>query len=322
MKPNLTDPSAVKARRLLILSDGKPGHVNQSIAFARHLGYEYDICRVAFKSRAAKVLSYLADHCGLLFEHLFQVEKSSGKYTAIVSTGSETYYANRVLAHKLTLKSVSIMLPQGYRLNFDLIVAQQHDNPPQRDNIISLPINLSYVEPQRLVVAEPGFRYISIIIGGNSKQVQLDPGRLRQQLETIFELFPEHRFWLTTSRRTPVAIESMLRMFSFDRAVYYSAEQVNPIPDFLQQSEYVFLTADSTSMISEAVSFGNACIEVLPLQRTEQNSKFDRFLQCLVAQNCVHIFNGKIGTAQAKIDLESALQQAGSRSIDCEAISG
>jgi mitochondrial fission protein ELM1 len=299
-----------KPTRLLILSDGKPGHVNQSIAFARHLGHEYDICPVAFKNRAAKVFSYLADRCGLLLESLFQIGKISENYAAVVSAGSETYYANRVLAKKLGLKSVAIMLPQGYRLDFDLIVAQQHDSSPQRENIISLPINLTYVQPQGLVFAEPGFRYVSIIVGGSSKQLKLDPDLMRQQLTSIFELFPEHRFWLTTSRRTPTEIECVLKSFRFERAIFYSEEQINPIPDFLQLSEYVFLTADSTSMISEAVSFGQACIEIMAMQSSEPNCKFGRFISGLKEQNCIHLFDGQVGTAREKIDLEFMLLPA------------
>ncbi|HEY5673712.1 MAG TPA: ELM1/GtrOC1 family putative glycosyltransferase [Malonomonas sp.] len=298
------------AQPLLILSDGKPGHVNQSIAFARHLGRDYIVQRVAFKTRAAKAFSYLADRCGLLREQLFQTDKITGEYSAIVSAGSETYYANRVLARKLGLKSVAIMLPQGYRLDFDLIVAQQHDDPPQLSNIVSLPINLSFVEPQGLVVAEPGCRYVSIIIGGNSKQGDLDPETIRQQLTEIFRLFPDHRFWLTTSRRTPEVIEAVLKSFNFERAVFYSEEQINPIPDFLQHSEYVFLTADSTSMLSEAVSFGSSCVEVLSLEHADRNSKFFRFIQGLVAQDSAHIFNGQVGSARVKIDLAAALHQA------------
>jgi hypothetical protein len=37
----------------------------------------------------------------------------------VVSAGSETYYANKVLARRHGVPSVAIMLPRGYRLNFD-----------------------------------------------------------------------------------------------------------------------------------------------------------------------------------------------------------
>jgi uncharacterized protein len=43
--------------KVLILSDGKPGHVNQSLAYARLLGKPYEIRRVAFKFRIFKALS-------------------------------------------------------------------------------------------------------------------------------------------------------------------------------------------------------------------------------------------------------------------------
>ena len=172
----------MQSDRLLILSDGKPGHLNQSIAFARHLGYAYDICSVGFKSWLAKAASYLADRFGLQIEQLVHLDSFAGSFRAVVSAGSETYYANKLLAKRLGAKSVAIMLPQGYRYDFDLIVAQQHDDPPDRPNLISLPINLSYVEPQGLVMPVKGRKYAAVIVGGDSKQGEMDPEVLRKQL--------------------------------------------------------------------------------------------------------------------------------------------
>lgn len=170
----------VSDRKLLILSDGKPGHLNQSIAFARHLGWEFDVVEVAFRGRPAKLISYLADRCGLALEWLVSMKNVSSDYEAVVSAGSETYYAGKLLARKLGVKSVAIMLPQGYRYDFDLIVAQQHDEPPARENIQTLPVNLTYVEPQGLVEADRGTKVVSVIVGGDSKRGRLDPDQLRR----------------------------------------------------------------------------------------------------------------------------------------------
>lgn len=307
MKPNPVDNSAVKEKRLLILSDGKPGHVNQSIAFARQLGYEYDLSLVSFKKRWGKGLSYLLDRVGVYSAHLFNAEIQTVKYTAIVSAGSETYYANRTVARQLQCKSVAIMLPKGYRFDFDLIIAQQHDNPPQSENIISVPINISYVEPQGIVKPQIGQKYISLVIGGDSQYCRMDPAVLRKQLNRIFTLFPNHKVWMTTSRRTPKMVEEMLRQFSYEQAVYYSQEAINPIPDYLQHSEYVFLTADSSSMISEAVSFGTSFIEILPLCGSlPQKSKFNKLMKVLSERNCLHLFDGQVGNASEKIYLNDA----------------
>ncbi|MFK5925633.1 MAG: ELM1/GtrOC1 family putative glycosyltransferase [Desulfuromusa sp.] len=298
----------MKAKRLLILSDGKPGHVNQSIAFAKHLGYDYDLIQVDFKYRGAKALSYLLDRLGFYSDALFKIEIIPGNYTAVVSAGSGTYYANRTVAKRLACKSVAIMLPKGYRLNFDLIIAQQHDDPPVLDNVISLPINLTYVDPQGLVKPQGGQKYIALIIGGDSQQSRMKADKLKQQISKIYELFPEHRVWMTTSRRTPKDVEKMLREFQFERSVYYSQEPINPIPDYLQHSDYVFLTADSSSMLSEAVSFGHSCVEVLPFDnKLPKGSKFNKLLKLLSEKNCLHLCNGQVGRAAEKINLAGML---------------
>jgi mitochondrial fission protein ELM1 len=308
MKLKPLETSAVKAKRFLILSDGKPGHVNQSIAFARHLGYGYDLSLVSFNSRFGKACSYLLDRMGIYSAGLFNSEIETGQYTAVVSAGSGTYYACRTLAKRFRCKSVAIMLPRGYRLDFDLIIAQQHDNPPELDNIVSVPINLTYVEPQGVVKPQAGQKYIALIIGGDSQHSRMDSSILREQLKKIFTLFPNHKVWMTTSRRTPKAVDEMLREFSYDRAIYYSQEQINPICDYLKHSEYVFLTADSSSMISEAVSFGEGCVEVLPLSGDlPVKSKFNKLINALSERNCLHLFDGRVGNTSEKINLADAL---------------
>lgn len=298
MKPQNTQP-------LLIFSDGKPGHVNQSIAFARHLDRDYFVCRVAFKSRAAKGFSYLADRCGLYLDGLFRAEELKGSYAAIVSAGSETYYANRTMARRLGIPSVAIMLPQGYRFDFDLIVAQQHDNPPERDNIISLPINLTYVEPQGIVVPGKNEKVVAFIVGGDTAHAILDPDQLHDQISQAMRCCPGASFWLSTSRRTPPGVEAMLQSFSWDYALYYSQNRQNPLADFLQHSCHVFLTADSTSMISEAVSYGSACVEVFA--QASVKGKLGRMLKPLIEKNTLALFNGHLSRKNTKICLSDVL---------------
>ena len=57
--------------KALILTDGKAGHENQSKAFARALGCEFDLVPVAFKSKFAKTFSYLLDNLGIHTPRLF-----------------------------------------------------------------------------------------------------------------------------------------------------------------------------------------------------------------------------------------------------------
>lgn len=297
----------VAQRPVLILSDGKPGHLNQSIAFVRLLDLSFEIRRVAFRSRWHKALSYLFDRLGLYTPDLFRVEGDVPECASVVSAGSETYYANRVLSREAGGRSVAIMLPKGYRYSFDLIVAQQHDRPPVRDNILSLPVNLSCPQPQGLVQRIDERPCVAFIIGGPSRHFHMDAANLERQLRHIFNLFPGADFLATTSRRTPHDVEKLIQSGPFRYRVIASKENVNPVADFLAISDYVFLTEDSTSMVSEAVCFGAANIELIPLAKRSRKNKIAHMMGALENQGCLHVFDGYYGNCHHKIDLDAML---------------
>ena len=298
------------AAKLLILSDGKPGHVNQSIAFARLLDLPFVIRQVSFGNRLNKAISYILDRLGLSALSLFKIDGDLPECSIVVSAGSETYYANRVLSRSLGARSVAIMLPQGYRYDFDLIVAQQHDRPPVRDNILTLPVNLSYPEPKGLVCRDGDKPCVSLIIGGSSRHYRMDAAVLEKQIKQIFALFPGADFLATTSRRTPPEVEALVDNGRFRYKVIASRQEVNPIPDFLAISDYVFVTEDSTSMISEAVCFGQANVELLSLMGNGKANKIERMIAALEQQGCLHVFDGALGKRDRKIDLQANLREA------------
>lgn len=293
---------------LLILSDGKAGHLNQSIALARFLELPYRVVQVGFRNRPFKLLSYLADRVRLQLPSLLQIEPHDGRCCAVVAAGSETYYACRLLAHRYRVPAVAVMLPRGYRLDFDLIIAAEHDRPPRAANIRTLPINLCRVEPQGVFSPVPGERYVGVVIGGPNRTYDMTAAILAPQLDAIFAAFPGHRLLVTTSRRTPPDVETLLERYPFAASTIYSRNPVNPIPDYLMSCDYVFITADSTSMISEAVSCGVSRVEVIPLPSQRPPGKYGRLLDNLAQLGCLHYFDGSLGVAGRKIDLREHLQ--------------
>ena len=86
--------------KVLILTDGKAGHENQSKAFARALGCEYDLVEVHFKSKFAKAASYLLDRMGIRSLSLLKsddpaIRQSDKSYAAVIGTGSGTFTRRR-----------------------------------------------------------------------------------------------------------------------------------------------------------------------------------------------------------------------------------
>ena len=88
------------AKKLLIVTDGKAGHENQSKAFCSALGYEYDCVRAGYPTRIHKALSYLVDRMGLILDFPFTIEKTDGYYAAVVCTGSTAFYPGKIAARR------------------------------------------------------------------------------------------------------------------------------------------------------------------------------------------------------------------------------
>jgi mitochondrial fission protein ELM1 len=176
-------------KRILIISDGKPGHLNQSIAFCKIKDINYDIKEVKFKSKFHKSLSYIFDKIGIFTENLFQnVEVPNLElYDAIISTGSGTYYFNKLLAKKYNKKSIALMLPKSYKYSdFYYIIAQEHDYPPMLNNLITIPLNLSCTTSNDYIQKDKMKKSLAIIIGGNNAVFSMSKIVIKEKLDEIF----------------------------------------------------------------------------------------------------------------------------------------
>lgn len=291
--------------KLLILSDGRMGHLNQSIALAKYLNASYDIVNVGFKNRFFKGISYFLDKVGLYTDMLFTANANGKSYDYVIGAGSTTYYPVKVLSKQLKSKSVVMMYPKGYRPDFDFIFAQKHDNAPKQDNIIEIPANFSYIEPKGIYTPHKE-RSIGIVIGGDNKVFQISFDAIKIQLDQIKKLYQGYEIAITTSPRTSHEIESLVESYGFDYQVIFSKNPVNPIPDFLKACETVFITGDSTSMISEAISYGESNVAVLPL-KSKSDNKFVRFIETLAKEGYLHIFDGTFTPINKKIDFAAYL---------------
>jgi mitochondrial fission protein ELM1 len=281
------------------------GHLNQSLAFVKYLDLSYDVVPIKFKYKWLKVLSYILDKIGVYAEKLLDIQINE-TYDMVVGTGSTTSYATKVLAKKMNARSIAMMLPRGYRYDFDIIFAQSHDKPPKQKNIIEIPANFSYVEPEGLYQAKK--KSIGIVIGGDNKIFTMSKEKLQAQLDTIVDAYKDYEIAITTSPRTSEEIEDLIESYTFDYEVIFSKNSINPIPDFLEQCETVFITGDSTSMISEAVSYGKSNIVVLPLE-SQGDNKFTRFIDTLEEEGYLHIFNGSVKNKNKKINFKTYLKE-------------
>ena len=279
--------------RAIILTDGKAGHENQSKAFARALGLDFVLVPVKFKSRFAKAMSYLYDRLGVsstrLLEGLDNLD-SLGKPRVVLGTGSGTFYAAKALAKKLGAKCGVVLYPRGYDLSsFDCILAPTFDNPAKRANVVEIPANLVANDAAFYEKGVAAFRerysgaadnLVGVIVGGPNKCSTMSAEWMKARLDEIFAANAGAQLCVTTSRRTPPEVEALVDSYPWTYKLIYSRDHFNPIPAFVQLAKRLYVTAESTGMLSEACTFGTA--EVVALDNLKPGPhKFRRFVENL-----------------------------------------
>ena len=297
--------------KVLILTDGKAGHENQSKAFARALGRDFDLVGVRFRSKLHKALSYLLDRAGVrtlrLLSTAVDCERlQANGYSAVLGTGSGTFYASKAMAKRLGVKCGVVLYPRGYDIgSFDCVLAPAFDRPAKAPNVIEIPANLvasdeafyekgvaAFLECSN-VRMEDCSNAVAVIVGGPNKCSTMTPEWMKSQLDRIFsfDLQPstsnlQPRFWVTTSRRTPPEVEAVVESYPWDYSLIYSKDHFNPIPAFVKLAKRLYVTAESTGMLSEACTFGSA--EVVALDNLKPGPhKFRRFVDGLRAAGYV-----------------------------------
>ena len=107
--------------------------------------------------------------------------------------------------------------------------------------------------------------------------------------------------FVTTSRRTPPDAEAVVDSYPWDWKLIYSRDHFNPIPAFVSLASRLYVTAESTGMLSEACTSGSAHVAALD-NLNAGNSKFRRFLDALRAEGYVD--------GSRKVDLSGAFAAA------------
>ena len=293
--------------KAIVLTDGKAGHENQSKAFARALGLDFQLVPVKFKSPFHKMLSYLFDGLGIRTVGLLQgldgllhsptpplhhsPTPPLPHSPTIIGTGSGTFYAAKSLARKIPGAKCGVVLyPRGYRLSsFDCILAPTFDNPAKLPNVVEIPANLVANDADFYEKGVAAFkeRYhgatdnlVGVIVGGPNKCSSMTVEWMKSRLDEIFAANKGAELVVTTSRRTPADVEALVDSYPWSYKLIYSKDHFNPIPAFVQLAKRLYVTAESTGMLSEACTFGSA--EVVALDNLKPGPhKFRRFVENL-----------------------------------------
>jgi mitochondrial fission protein ELM1 len=270
---------------ILVIKDDKPGHYNQTEGLVLLLKDIYPNSNIEYidieiKNKISrKILKYLLNRFPKLFKDIksfrylkyfykkFSIPKI--KPDLIISTGGNTSNFNAwlSLAHgsKNLLNGalrglkeelftyVTTVIDLGYKNQIILDVAP---NTITKEKLIEKSIEFS-----KLHNLDINQKYYSLLIGGDGAGYKYNDKFYDDLIDFVEKVYKEKniKWFITTSRRTPLEIENKLEEKLKDYCSYvvsYNKKEEKVLLPFFGLSEAIFVTEESSSMISEAISSG------------------------------------------------------------------
>jgi len=251
-----------KGTVIWLVTDGKPGHQNQSEGLVQALA-----SRIPLDVKRLPVLPFWKTLIGKLFHKNF-VLKLFPSPDLVIGAGSGTHKTLLLISWLFGAKSIVLMKPDLPRFLFDLCLIPSHDGVESSKRVIVTRGVLNRLEAAEKKKINQGV----ILIGGPSKHYQWDHKALVGQLQKIFSAMPHIQWVIADSRRTPGETKSALSSLVKENISYSPVELTdkNWLPTMLSESTYCWVTEDSVSMVYEALTAQNH-VGLLPVRAFREN---------------------------------------------------
>ncbi len=266
-------------------------------------------------SAAGLIKRYLQPEVPGAFRQLAQAvkEQSGALQLVTISTGTPPATFNLAMSRLLKASSICIMTPSLLpQSRFTLNIVPAHDvgaGSTLAENVIATPLALGYHDTAaaellagQLAVEhklDRSARYWGVAVGGPSRACPWAGDCILDELAALHGLAKgmDAQLLVTTSRRTPSHVTAWLKQHYGDseRVPYIldaARDPLNPLPAFYELCERVFITADSFSMLSEAIQAGHKPV-VLHVRVGNPPGKLNRALRALSAGGLAVLGSGR-----------------------------
>ncbi|MDI9408473.1 MAG: mitochondrial fission ELM1 family protein, partial [Candidatus Pacebacteria bacterium] len=203
---------------------------------------------------------------------------------------------------------VAVQEPKLPPKQFDLIITAFHDGL-KGANILQTMGAMNRISPATLAVGRAEFKnqfkalprpLIGLCLGGSNRRMKVDAAAVERLVEQLRDLVLPSQggafgLVVTASRRTPpmvlAAFDALLAEAGGDRMIFWRGEGSNPYFGILALADYLIVTADSVSMMSEAATTGTP---VMVAELASGVGKFNDFYREMESRGLVKRFTGVI----------------------------
>lgn len=300
----LIPPKKLKPPSVWIFADQrKVGTENQCRGLVEALGFPYEVWHF---SKPHWPLSWFPRS----FWPLKAIPSETRKlllppWPAVLVAAGHTAVAAAAKVRALSQGRSFVIVLQNPHLSlkkFDLVIAPQHDNLKGENFIESLGA-LHNVTSEKIHQAAHDWRdqfsflpqpLVAVLIGGPTRHFAFDAQIFTQMIAELKELHLKTGvgFLVTCSRRTPGVLRDKLKTSLRDiPSFYWDGEGKNPYLAYLGAADYIIVTADSVSMLSEAMATDKP-LYVYPLPG--KSKKFTQFHTSLFNLGIARPFQGEL----------------------------
>jgi len=267
---DLTLDEALVEYKTWILSDGKMGHVNQSVGVAKAVGFENPRIVELEKRKFGSFLNLI--YPGLGVKNL----PSAPFPDVVIAAGNLTAPVARwIKSQSPSTFLMQIMKPAGDLSLFDVIAVPVHDKLKSSNNIVQTIGAPNKITPELMDEASAVWKpkleelkapYLGVLIGGETKHFTFGESEAISFAENLINFAKEKGFSLlvSTSRRTNKKVSKIIREriaasgidnYFWD-PIIEGVKGDNPYLGILSLSDGIVVTADSVSMVSESCTAG------------------------------------------------------------------
>lgn len=272
-------------KKILILSDGIPGHFNQSKGisslFAQTLEIEEKIHEIGYRINLLRGLFNVIGRFILKFPHvisakiilLFYAPLDIKSYDLIIASGGKTAPLSAALRLIYGIPVIQLGSPRGIHSSLfsALITVERYFDDPSNVTTLLTP-NLYSPEACLFAAQQHGLsEHLLFLIGGEGIGYSYKLTEWEALISRIKSLYQQNQIPITivTSRRTSPEIEKKFRRALSNIPLSYSAWFHKGDKDFnlsalFGSANNIFVTEDSSMMISEAISSGKPVTTLYP----------------------------------------------------------
>ena len=275
----------------LLLTEGMHGMISQVEGLAKALDLDFIHEKIELNNFWKLIPPKITPIRSFVFKN-----NIDEKFNIIISCGRKSVIPSIYLKKKFKKKifNIHIQDPKVSLDNFDFVIIPEHDGVNGK-NVITTKGAIHYLRSEELNGNKDYLKsqikkenLVTLIAGGPNKYYDYNEQSIKEIFSKIDKNFISKGFQLifVPSMRTPQKIIDLAKNYFGNDQIIITKVDKKAYLSSLKISNYIVVTCDSTSMISEAAITGKP-IYVAQLPSIKKNERFIKFFELFKSLNII-----------------------------------